>query len=128
MTNDQQNPKIINSGKKYDLVDRTTKFSKQIIALCNNLPKNSISNPLIGQLIRSGTSIGANYSEADEASSKKDFLNKIFIAKKESKETRYWLDLICYSFPNFEIETLNLKQEAKELNLILSSIINKSKS
>lgn len=129
MINDQQNSNLLNPNKKkYDLVDRTTRFSKQLINLCKKIPENSISKPLISQLIRSGTSIGANYSEADEAASKKDFLNKIFIAKKEAKETRYWLNLLDYSFPTFKEEMMILKQEAQEVNLIFAAIIVKSQT
>jgi len=80
---------------KYDLEDRTARFAESIIDLCKKWPKNAITLPLIDQLIRAGTSIGANYCEANGASSKKDFKNKIFICKKESKESQYWLRLLA---------------------------------
>src|SRR3989344_9451591 len=80
--------------KMYDLEQGTRDFSKSIIGLCKKIPKNVITIPLINQLIRAATSIGANYQEANGASSKKDFRNKIFTCKKESKETEYWLELI----------------------------------
>ena len=63
--------------KNYDLIERTAKFGENIIDFCNTLPRNEINRPLISQLIRSGTSQGANYMEADAAVSKKDFENKI---------------------------------------------------
>ena len=82
-----------NSNNKYDLEERTSKFAEDLIDLCKKAPKNVVTTPIIGQLIRSGTSIGANYCEANGASSRKDFKNKIFICKKESKETKYWINL-----------------------------------
>ncbi len=79
------------SNVKYDLEERTAKFAEDIIELCKKTPKNVVTIPTISQLVRSGTSIGANYCEANGASSRKDFKNKIFICKKESKETQCWL-------------------------------------
>ena len=124
MTNVQLNSNSQNP-KKYDLEDRTIKFSKDIIDFLRRIPESSITKTLIGQLIKSGTSIGANYCEADEASSKKDFINKLCISKKETKETKYWLQLIAHTLPNFKDETRILWKEAQELNLILATIIRK---
>ncbi len=123
MTNTQPNPKTQNPKHKFDLEERTTLFSQNILDFCKKLNKNMIANPLISQLIRSATSIGANYMEADEASSKKDFINKICIAKKETKETRYWLRLIAYTAPEVKDETRKLWKEAQELNLIFAAIV-----
>lgn len=78
-------------NKTYDLEERTAKFGESIIRFCRILNKDAVSLPLITQLVRSATSIGANYMEANSASSKKDFTNKIFICKKESQETKHWL-------------------------------------
>ena len=110
---------------KYNLEDRTTKFSGELINFCNLCPKNIITIPLINQLIRCGTSIGANYREANGASSKRDFHNKIFICKKESKETLYWLELFGQSINNEEKlkeKCKNLWQESKEFTLIFGKI------
>jgi len=126
MTNDQSNPNSQNPKQKYDLEERTINFSKDIIDFCKKLPQNSINRSLVSQLIRSGTSIGANYSEADEANSKKDFINKIAISKKETKETKYWLRLITHTFPDSKQEARELWKEAQELNLILAAIIRSS--
>ena len=115
------------NSKKYDLEERTIEFSKNIIDFTRKIPQNSISKSLISQLVRSGTSIGANYMEADEASSKKDFINKISISNKEAKETRYWLKLFAHTFPNFKLEAEKLWREAQELNLILAAIIRKTR-
>ncbi len=109
---------------KYDLEERTTVFSENLIDFFKKCPKTVITTPLIDQGIRSGTSIGANYMEANGASSKKDFKNKIFICKKESKETMYWLRLIGKSMDEESLKELcrKLWQEAKEFTLIFSKI------
>ncbi len=110
--------------KEYDLEKRTINFSKELIVFCKNCHKDIITIPLINQLIRCGTSIGANYREANGASSKKDFQHKIFICKKESKETLYWLELIgdIISEEKLKKDCRNLWQEAKELILIFGKI------
>lgn len=76
-----------------------------------------------GQLLRAGTSIGANYCEANGASSEKDFRNKIFICKKESQETKYWLRIVAKANSIHKDEARNLYKEAHELNLIFSKIV-----
>lgn len=68
--------------KGFDLEERTARFSERIIELCKQCPKNTVTIPIVDQLLRCGTSIGANYCEANGASSRKDFKNKIFICKK----------------------------------------------
>lgn len=112
-------------SKNFDLKDRTKTFGTEIIIFCQKVPKNTITLPLISQLIRSGTSIGANYYEADNAESKNDFKHKIGISKKESDETVYWLDLFSTALPKYKVEIEKLRQEAKELNLIFNSISKK---
>ena len=109
---------------KYDLEKRATDFSGELIIFCKSSPKDMITLPIINQLIRSGTSIGANYREANGASSKKDFQNKIFICKKECKETLYWLELIGKAIDDEKQKdkVRKLWQETKELTLIFSKI------
>lgn len=107
---------------KYDLEERTTKFSEMIIELCKKVPQNPITLPIINQLLRSATSIGANYAEANGASSKKDFKNKIFICKKEARETKYWLRLLIKASPSLKEEIRYSFKEAEELTLIFSKI------
>jgi four helix bundle protein len=107
---------------KYDLLERTAAFGENIIKLCHSLPKTVITVPLINQLIKSGTSIGANYSEADNAESKKDFKHKIGICRKESKEAGFFLRMIKTAIPEKTNEVENLQQEAHELNLIFNAI------
>lgn len=111
----------------YDLEERTTKFSENIIDLCKKAPKNAVNVPIIDQLVRAGTSIGANYSEANGASSKRDFKNKIFICKKEGIETKYWLRLLAKAEESLAKECRILWQEAHELTLIFSKIAKSSK-
>ena len=108
----------------YDLEDRTLKFAENIIAFCKATMQTNISTPIIIQLIRSARSIGANYTEANNASSKRDFRNKIFTCKKECQETKYWLTLLkkCCSEKIEQIQ--KLWQECHELNLIFQKIIN----
>ncbi|MDD4333100.1 MAG: four helix bundle protein [Patescibacteria group bacterium] len=106
----------------YNLEERTARFSEEIIAFSRLLRKDLINNPLISQLIRSATSIGANYMEANGASSKKDFKNKIYICKKESRETKYWIQLIAKNNPEVVEKCRILWQEAQELTLIFSKI------
>lgn len=112
----------------YDLEKRTIEFSKKLISFLKKCPKNIITIPLIDQELRAGTSMGANYCEANGASSKKDFSNKIFICKKEGKETMYWLELLGNTFDEETLkeECRKLWQEAKELTLIFSKIASKT--
>lgn len=114
ISNKEKNP--------YDLEDRTARFGEKIIGLCKKAPKTVVIIPIIEQLIRSGTSIGANYCEANGASSKKDFKNKIFTCKKESKETKYWLRMLAIAAEELKNECRVLWQEAQELTLIFSKI------
>lgn len=107
--------------KNYDLEERTMKFSKNIIILCKKIPFNMINKRLIDQLLRSATSIGANYREANECDTKKDFKNKIRISKKEARETIYWIELLIDA-NLFKDELLPLLDESKQLMKILASI------
>ncbi|KKT20932.1 MAG: hypothetical protein UW04_C0016G0002 [Parcubacteria group bacterium GW2011_GWB1_43_8] len=115
------------NSKKYDLEDRTAKFGECVIRFSRKITEDSVSRPLISQLIRAGTSVGANYSEADDAESKKDFKHKIGICKKEARETKHWLRMIAVAFPEAKEEARIIWQEAKELNLIFNAIVNKIK-
>lgn len=120
MSNEGQN---INVKKKYDLEERTAKFGEDIIEFAKKIPRNPVTLPIIGQLVRAGTSIGANYCEADGAESRKDFKHKMGIGKKEAKETKYWLRMLSMAVPELKDEARNLWKEAQELTLIFSSII-----
>jgi len=116
------------NSKQYDLEDRTLEFAKRVRVFVTGL-KNSIANTEDSkQLIRSSGSIGANYIEANEALSKKDFLMRLKICRKEAKESRYWLRLIDTN-NNEELvkERKALEKEARELTHIFGSIVTKSK-
>ena len=121
MSNKAQNP----NDKKYDLAERTSRFGGAIILFIKDVPDNTINKPLISQLIRSATSIGANYMEADCAESKKDFKHKIGICKKEAKESTHWLHMMAIANPDKKEICRQLWQEAHELTLIFSAINNK---
>ena len=105
----------------YPLVERTATFSRNIIKLCKSLKIDLISRPIVDQLIRAGTSIGANYMEASNASSKKDFRNKIYICKKEAQESKYWLAMAQEISEDELIDKLS--QEAQELTMIFQKIV-----
>ena len=113
-------------NKKYDLEERTAKFGEAIIELCKKVPKNVITIPIIAQLIKAATSVGANYCEADDAESKKDFKHKIGICKKESREAKHFLRMLAMAVPDLKGEIKTSWQEAKELNLIFNSIYKKT--
>lgn len=111
----------------YDLEERTARFGESVILFAQSFEKNEINKVLMSQIVRSATSIGANYMEADGAESKKDFQYKISLCKKEAKETRHWLRMIATANPNKQDRCRVLGQEAQELTLIFSSILLTSK-
>lgn len=110
------------------LLDRVVKFAESIIDLCNKLPRNIINNQLIPQTIGCTSSIGANYSEACEAESAKDFIHKIKIVLKEIKESIFFLKLILKANPTISSEISNNQKEANELLKIFSSIASRFRS
>lgn len=117
----------IQNSKHYDLEDRTFKFAKEIIGLTKKLSKNIANIEIIKQLVRSAGSVGANYIEANESLSKKDFIMRIKICRKETKESIYWLKLLEIGNDK-EKEAQNiLIQEATELMKIFGAILEKSK-
>lgn len=120
-----QTPIHNNQRHEFDLERRTTEFAKKVIQLCKKLPRNPINDRLTGQAAGSSGSIGANYREANDALGKKDFQNRMKIARKETKEIIHWLELIPVANPEFEKEAKELIEEAVELRNILSAIINK---
>jgi len=116
-------------NNKYDLEDRTLRFSQNLILFLKICPKNNLTLSLIDQCLRAGTSIGANYREANGASSKKDFFNKIYICKKESKETLYWLELLGKMIDDEKLKQncRSLWSETKEFVLIFGKIVSKGR-
>lgn len=110
---------------KYDLEDRTAKFGENVIKFTKQIPVNKITERMIPQIVAAGTSIGANYCEADDAESGKDFKHKIGICKKEARETKHWLRMIVIAVPELKETARILWQEANELNLIFNAIVRK---
>ena len=113
--------------KKYDLEERTYKFAKEVRDFIKEIPKISTNNIYISQLIRSSSSIGANFIEANEALSKKDFYHRVRICRKEAKETNFWLMLLDIS-SNLQLQSKlnNLIQEVNELMKIFGAIVSRS--
>jgi len=107
---------------RFDLEERTAKFGEAIIAFAKKVPVNSVTEGMIGQMVDTGTSVGANYCEADDAGSKKEFRYRISLCKRESRESKHWLRMVAKAVPELKEEARTLWQEAKELNLIFSSI------
>jgi four helix bundle protein len=113
---------------KYDLEERTALFGENIIVLCKSIKYSAINVPLIKQIIRSGTSIGANYMEANAACSKSDFRNKIYLCRKETQETKHWLRMLAKANPEKKDEIKKLWKECQELTLIFAKISGSLKS
>ena len=114
--------------KKRDIVERTFNFSIEIIKLISLLPKNSLGFALTSQIVRSGTSIGANVEEAQGAISKKEFIQRMQIALKEARETRYWIRIIIETKLATETVTEKLLDEVNQLIGILSTIVKNAKN
>ncbi len=112
--------------KVYDLEERTLRFAKRIIGICQQVPQTAVNRPVIDQLIRASGSVGANYREANESLSKKDFQYRIKITRKEAKEAQYWLQLFGAANPTVDGAISELEQEALELRKIFSTIADKA--
>lgn len=119
MTNDECKNE---DGQVYDLEERTAAFGEAVIDFTLSIKRNPIVSPLLTQLIRSGTSVGANYCEADDAESKKDFRHKIGRCRKEARETKYWFRMVVRAVPESKEAARLLWKEANELHLIFSKI------
>ncbi|MGI9088760.1 MAG: four helix bundle protein [Chthoniobacterales bacterium] len=109
----------------FDLEERTATFAEAIVRFARRIPRDPVNNRLIDQLVGCGTSVGANYCEANEGVSKKDFRNTIGRCVKEAKETKYFLRLIAAAEPKLADEARGLYREAKELHLIFAAIYRK---
>ena len=109
-------------GRSYDLEERTAKFGEAVIDFARKIPRDSVTSRLISQLVGAATSVGANYCEADDAVSKKDFLHKIGICKKEARETKFFLRMVVRAVPELREQAGPLWCEAKQLHLIFAKI------
>jgi four helix bundle protein len=106
----------------YDLEERTARFGEAVIDLTKTIPQNAITNRIIGQLVGAATSVGANYVEADDAVSKKEFLKNIGTCRKEARETKHFLRMLVRAVPESKPQARVLWNEARELHLIFSKI------
>ena len=111
--------------RPFELEERTAQFGEAIVRFAKRIPRDPANDRLIGQLVGCGTSVGANYCEADERVSKKDFRNTIGRCVKEAKETKHFLRMIAAAEPRLAAEARELFREAKELHLIFASIYRK---
>ena len=108
--------------QRRDLHERTARFGEAVIGLAKRIPVRPFTIPIIDQMVRAATSIGANYCEADDAESRKDFRHKISLCLKESKETKHGLPMMAAAAPELAPDARTLWQEAKELTLIFAAI------
>ena len=114
------------SVQRYDLGERTAAFGEAIVRFAKKIPLNPVTRPLISQLVRAGTSVGANYCEADDAGSKKEFRYRISICQRESRESKYWLRMVAGAAPTVADEARLHWREANELHLIFAAIYRNS--
>jgi four helix bundle protein len=110
------------SNRVYDLEERTARFGEAVIDFAKTIPQNPVTNRIIAQLVGAGTSVGANYVEADDAVSKKEFLKNIGTCRKEARETKHFLRMAVRAVPELKSQARVLWQEARELHLIFSKI------
>jgi four helix bundle protein len=103
----------------YDLEERTARFGEAVIDFAKAIPQSPTTDRIISQLVGAGTSVGANYVEADDSVSKKEFLNRIGTCKKEARETKHFLRMAVRAVPELKCEARKLWMEASELHLIL---------
>ena len=114
--------KRANKGVVYDLEERTARFAEAVIDFVKTIPQDAVTNRIISQLVGAATSVGANYVEADDAVSKREFLKSIGTCPKEARETKHFLRMIVRVSPELKPRARILWTEAKELHLIFSKI------
>lgn len=112
----------------YNLEERTARFGEQAISFTRKIRLDPVTKPLVSQFVRSATSVGANYCEANGASSKKDFKNKIHICKKEAQETKHWLRMLATASVETKEDSIKLWKECQELTLIFGKIVSSLKN
>lgn len=111
-----------NSNRVFDLTERTARFGEAVLVLARRVGVSPVTRSVIDQLARSATSVGANYCEADDSDSRKDFKYRIGLCRREAKETKHWLRMLATAAPEFREDARTLWQEAQELTLIFSAI------
>ena len=110
--------------RPFDLEERTARFGEAIVFFAKKVPVTPVTVSLISQVVRAGTSVGANYCEANDSVSKKEFRKNIGTCRKESKESKHWLRMLAAAVPELKPQARTLWQEAKELHLIFCKIFN----
>ena len=111
---------------EYDLEERTARFGESVIAFAKKIPVNEVTRALIAQLVRAASSVGANYAEADDCDSRKDFRFKIGLCRREARESKHWVRMVVAADQQVRHEARVIWQEAKELNLIFGAIRRKT--
>lgn len=106
----------------YDLEERTARFDQAIIDFAKRIPRGPLTDRIIDQLVGAGTSVGANYIEADDSVSKKEFLKCIGTCKKEARETKHFLRMVASAVPELQTDARKLRLEARALHLIFARI------
>ena len=113
----------------YDICERTFQFALRVVQMCSRLQSRSVvSQVLLKQLLRSGTSVGANIEEGQAAQSRADFVSKYSIARKEAREANYWLRLLAASGIHNDSEVSELTSESTQLVKILTTIIKNARN
>ena len=125
MTNDKEGGRgdSRDGDRVFDLEERTAQFGEAVIHFVRTVPVDPVTRPLITQPVRSSTSVGANYCEADNASSKKDFRHRIRIVQREARETKHWMRMLSAAHPPSSERAGTIWREAHELHLIFSAIL-----
>ena len=113
--------------RKFDLEERTARFGESVIAFSKRIPINAVTQPLISQLVRAATTTGSNYCEADDAGTRKEFLYRVSVCKRESRETKYWLRMVATAVGDLKPDARTHWLEAKELHLIFAAIYRNSR-
>ena len=111
-----------NEKRKFDLEERTAKFGEAIVRFTKKIPRDPTNNRLIDQLVGCGTSVGANYCEADDGVSKPDFKHRIGTCRKEARETKFFLRMVAVAEPSLKPEAREIWREAHALHRIFSRI------
>jgi four helix bundle protein len=106
----------------YDLEERTARFEEAVIDFAKKIPRDSVTDRIVSQLVGAGTSVGANYVEADDSVSKKEFLKCVGTCKKEARETKFFLRMSVRAVPQLKLEARKLSMEVNELHLIFAKI------
>jgi four helix bundle protein len=122
MTNDQAPMTNEGQGRAFDLAERTAVFGEDVIRFVRGIRRDVVTMPLISQLVRAATSVGANYLEADEAGSKKEFRYRVSVCRREARESQYWLRMLVTADASGKEPARRLWQEARGLVLIFETI------